>query len=115
MHIVGLPIDCLVVVILSLWGYMIFNSVMVVNDCNKDIYQCLLEGKFDSFFDSDLILGFVFIIMNILVKFPFIVYFVLTGGLQAQHSSHSNRPQERDMTSQLSLNSFKFGDLESDL
>ena len=116
MHIVGMPIDCLVLVILSAWGYMIFNSIMVVNECNKDMYQCLIEGKLlDSFFNSDLILGFVFIIMNIIVKFPLIIYFVLTGGLQAQHSSHSNRPQRRDMTSLLSLNPIKFGDLSSDL
>ena len=53
MHIVGMPIDCLVLVILSAWGYMIFNSIMVVNECNKDMYQCLIEGKLDSFFDSD--------------------------------------------------------------
>ena len=83
LHIVGLPIDGLVLVILSAWGYMIFKSIMVVNECNTDMYQCLLEGKLDSFFDSDLILGFVFIIMNILLKFPLIIYFVWTGGLQA--------------------------------
>ena len=107
MHIVGLPIDCLILVILSTWGYMILNSIMVVNECNKGMYQCLLDGKLDSFLDSDLILGFVFIIVNILLKFPLIVYFVLTGDLHTQHSSHSYRPQGRDLASLLSLEQFK--------
>ena len=34
MHIVGLPIDCLILILLSAWGAMIINSI-VANDCNS--------------------------------------------------------------------------------
>ena len=32
--IVGLPIDCLILILLSAWGAMIINSI-VANDCNS--------------------------------------------------------------------------------
>ena len=52
--------------------------------------QCLLEGKLDPFLNSDLILGYFFIMANIMVKTPFNFVFVLQGGFQIRYFNTNN-------------------------
>ena len=74
LHVVGLPIDSMVIMILSGYGYIVYQSI-VRNECDMSLSKCSIEGKFDPILNTDLYIGFIFTVLNVCVKFMLILAF----------------------------------------